>query len=135
MKKIMMVFALVFMFACGVAGKEVYNEVRKQNDEKFVVTAIYQDEIHPGSAHSTTFNSVMMIGPDLYATEKADGTEVVYVVYNKVGTIGRISFTKEYRKSDGQSRIIVKKNEDEEKCVVYTGDLLRSVVMTELETL
>lgn len=135
MKKFMMVLALIFVFASGTCCKEIYNEIKKQNDEKFVVTAIYQDEVYPGSAHNTKFDKVIIVGPDRYAAAKTEGKDLVYVIYDNVGEVGRLTFTKEYRKSDDQSRVIIKKDGCDDKCVTYTGNLMRSVVMTELNSL
>lgn len=135
MKKFMMVMALVFAFVMGVCGRNIVSEIKKQNDEKFVVTAIYQDEVYPGSAHDTKFDKITIVGPDRYAAAKTEGKDLVYVIYDNVGEVGKLTFTKEYRKSDDQSRVIIKKDGCDDKCVTYTGNLMRSVVMTELDNL
>ena len=144
MKRFMMVMALVFAFACGICGKEIVNEVKRQNDEKFVVKTTYRDEIVPNAEHKVmnnrTDNGIILdMDEGIYATCEVVRSKGVlcYTVwkYGEEKPLGRVDFWREYRAADDQSRVTVVKNGIEKSTVCYTGNLFRNVVMTELKNL
>lgn len=138
MKKFMMIFALVMAFVGGVFGKDVIDEIKKQNDEKFVTAAIYQDDIFPGVAHKQlcgpSDNTIYLdIEDGVYATGEFKNGTLTYTVWNGNEEVGSVEFRKVYRKSDDQSKVYIRKNGEDNKTVCYTGNLLRNVVITELK--
>ena len=138
MKKFMMIFALVMAFVGGVFGKDVIDEIKKQNDEKFVTTAIYQDEIFPEAAHkkmSDRYDNTIYLDIEdgVYATGEFKNGTLTYTVWTGNGAVGRVEFRKVYRKSDDQSKVYIRKNGFDNETVCYTGNLLRNVVITELK--
>lgn len=139
MKKFMMVLVMVFVFACGVCGKEIVNEVKRQNDQKFVKTTFYADELmeyapHKKMSGDRSVEYVLDWNRGLFARGKGNGKELVFTVYNGEGVLSEVVFTREYRKADDQSRVYIKRDGIQDgSCVTYTGEMLQNVIRTELE--
>lgn len=142
MKKFMIIFALVMAFVGGVFGKDVIGTIKHRNDEKFVTAKVYQDELFSGKAHKPISNrDANMIYLDgeriIYATGKVKKGSLVFTVYSaKYGDrpLGQVEFTKVYRKSDDQTRVHIVSDGEDRGTVCYTGDLLKNVVKTELNS-
>lgn len=140
MKKFMTMVLVVMAFVMGVCGRNIVEEIKHQNDEKFIVTAVYQDEIFPDAAHkkmSNSYDNTIFLDMDgsTYATGEFKNGTLTYIVWNDNGVVGRVEFTREYRAADDQSRVYIKKNGFDKGTVCYTGNLFRNVVITELKDL
>ena len=145
MKKIMMVLVLVFTFACGVAGKEIVNEVKRQNDQKFVKTAFYEDELIIGAEHKQmkgdqAVNYTLDAENGVYASGKVKDGKLEFLVYKMKDTytgdkVSVITFERTHRKADDCYRVMVQRDDQEPVCVTYTGDLFKNVIKTELDNI
>lgn len=138
MKKFGFIAIVVMAFVLGICGRNIVNEVKRQNDERFVQTAFYADELmeyapHKKMSGDRSVEYVLDWNRGLFARGKGNGKELVFTVYNGEGVLTEVVFTREYRKADDQSRVYIKRNGVQDgSCVTYTGEMLQNVIRTEL---
>lgn len=137
MKKFMMVLVMVFVFACGICGKEIVNEVKRQNDQKFVKTTFYADELMEYAEHKPMKGSCVEYMLDwqrnVYSVGRVENGVLVFTVYEGKDEIAKVNFDRTHRKADDCYRVMVQCGDQEPVCVTYTGNLLQNVVKTELK--
>lgn len=137
MKKFMMVLVMVFVFACGVCGKEIVNEVRRNNEQKFVKTTFYADELMEYAEHKPMKGNCVEYMLDwqrnVYSVGRVENGVLVFTVYEDKDEIAKVNFDRTHRKADDCYRVMVQRGDQEPVCVTYTGNLLQNVVKTELK--
>ena len=141
MKKFRMVLVVVMAMMFGFFGKDVHETWVHRNDDKFVKTTFYKDDIFLYEPHEKWGSTVDYVTLDrdrgINGTGVLKNGQLVFTLYEGEDHLETIRFERYHRVSDDQTRVLIYRGNSEPDAVVYKEEpeLFYNVVMTELKSL